>query len=220
MKPMRFCSTTILLTAVLMLSGCDFWPKDLDPLAESITRGGAGKTTALLLGGDVVVIIIESSPLFEQSPSDQVAAASEIAEQAIAFSPVIPESIVITFYEGAIRDDAYSMREFIFLLQDNRPVLQPSMDLDASGPLTREEFETQYIDRLGDALTANERECVLRASEQRAVSAGDPETVDPADVAFLTPETWNNLDAFGKRLILAQAIVTEALFDCAQTPDA
>ncbi len=220
MTARRLYSATIALTAAVLLSACDFWPKDLDPLAGSITRSGAGETTALLLGGDVVVIIVESSPLFESSQSDLEIAATAIADQAIEFSPVLPESIVVTFYKDQILDDANSAREFIFLLEDNRPVLQPSMDFDAAGPLMREEFETQYIDRLGDALTPSQRECVLRASEKRAVTAGDPETVDPASVAFLSPETWNDLDAFGRRLILGQAIVTEALFDCAQTPDA
>ena len=50
----------------------------------------------------------------------------------------------------------------------------------------------------------------------RARDAGDPETLDPANVEFLTAETWDALDAFGKRLILTQAIITEALFLCAQ----
>jgi hypothetical protein len=38
-----------------------------------------------------------------------------------------------------------------------------------------------------------------------------------ASVEFLTAETRENLGAFGKRLILARAITTKALFVCAGT---
>ena len=50
-----------------------------------------------------------------------------------------------------------------------------------------------------------------------ARAAGDPETLDRANVASLETIpvlTWNALDAFGRRLFLAQVVTTEALFAC------
>jgi hypothetical protein len=48
--------------------------------------------------------------------------------------------------------------------------------------------------------------------EKRAHVAGDPETPDPESVDLLSAETWNDLDVFGKRIILTQAVTTKALF--------
>lgn len=77
------------------------------------------------------------------------------------------------------------MREFIFLVMEKRPVLQPYLDLDATGPLTADEIEVA-IDRLdeahdqfGEPLTGEYRKCVLAEAEKRAHDAGDPETLDP-----------------------------------------
>jgi hypothetical protein len=53
--------------------------------------------------------------------------------------------------------------------------------------------------------------------EKRAHVAGDPETPDPESVDLLSAETWNDLDVFGKRIILTQAVTTKALFVCAGT---
>lgn len=72
-------------------------------------------------------------------------------------------------------------------------------------------------------MTEEQRVCVLGEIEKRAHVAGDPETLDPASVEFLSAvstDTWNALDAFGKRIILAQAITTKALFFCVSTQKA
>ena len=115
------------------------------------------------------------------------------------------------------------MREFIFLVVENRPVLQPYLDLDATGPLTAGEIEAAIdrldvsYDQLGKSLTGEYRKCVLAEAEKRAHNAGDPETLDPGSVEFLTADSWYALDAFSKRIILAQAIMSKALFICAGT---
>lgn len=214
---MRFFSIPIALCAAVLLSACDFWPKDLEPLAESITERGVGDTTAWLLGGAVLVITVQNSPLFDQPQADFEASATEIAGQVIAFSPEPLESIVVTFHQREISDDPEKTNEYIFLVLENRPVLQPFPDLDATGPLTPDEFQTQFIERLGDALTREEKECILREAVRLADDAGDPATLDPAAISFLpVGDTWNILDPFGKRLILGQAITTQAMFTCAR----
>ena len=115
------------------------------------------------------------------------------------------------------------MREFIFLVMEKRPVLQPYLDLDATGPLTADEIEVaidrldEAYDQLGESLTGEYRKCVLAEAEKRAHDAGDPETLDPGSVEFLPAEPWNKLDAFSRRIFLTQAITSKALFICAGT---
>jgi len=110
------------------------------------------------------------------------------------------------------------MREFIFLVMEKRPVLQPYLDLDATGPLTADEIEVaidrldEAYDQLGESLTGEYRKCVLAEAEKRAHDAGDPGSVE-----FLPAEPWNKLDAFSKRIFLTQAITSKALFICAGT---
>lgn len=212
---MRLLSITLLFLVAVLVSGCDFWPRDLKPLAESISQQVSGETTAWLIGGDVVVITVAGSALYQAAPSELEAQATEIADQAIRFIEAPLESIAITFYDGVVSDDREKRREFIFLVMENRPALQPYLDLDATGPLTLDEIQAA-LDRLGETLAGDQRKCVLEEAKKRAQDAGDPATLNPEDVEFLTAETWNVLDAFGKRLTLTAAITTKALFDCAQ----
>ncbi|MBT8058242.1 MAG: hypothetical protein KJO33_01530 [Gammaproteobacteria bacterium] len=217
---MRLRFITSLFLAAILLSACDFWPKDLEPLAESIGRQVSGETTAWLVSGDSIVINVANSPSYRMPQSELEAQATGIAEQAIGYSEAPLEAVVITYYEGEVSDDLEKMREFIFLVMENRPVLQPNLDLDATGPLTVDEIQAamdrldESYDSLGKSLAGEHRECVVEEVEKRARDAGDPDTLDPASVEFLTPETWNALDSFGKRLILTQAITTKALFAC------
>lgn len=210
---MRFLSVKLVLLLALLVSACDFWPRQLEPLAETISRQVSGETTAWLLGGDVLVINVEGSPAYRANQPELEALAAGIAEQAVASAAAPLESIVITFYEGAVSEDPESMREFIFLVLENRPVLQPYLDVDATGPLTHDEIQA-VIDRLGESVTGEQRDCVLGEMAERARVAGDPETLDPANVEFVSAEFWEYLDAFGKRLMLAQAIATNAMFAC------
>lgn len=83
----------------------------------------------------------------------------------------------------------------------------------ATGPLTVAEVRANFIDRL-EFEDDEELACVLREVEKRAAAAGDPETLDPSTVEMLPEKHWNLLDADDKRLILSQAIVTKASFEC------
>jgi hypothetical protein len=213
---MRFFPLKLLILVAVWVSACDFWPRELDSLAESISEQLSGKATAWLVGGDILVITVAGSPVFRAERSELEAQAIGIAKQAIASVSAPLESIAVTFYAGEISSDQENAREFIFLVFEDRPVLQPYLDVDVTGPLTRDEIEAA-IERLGDILAGDQRECVREQVEERARNAGDPELLDPSNVEFLTAETWNELDAFGKRLIFMQAIMTIALFDCARS---
>ena len=211
---MRLLSFKFMLLVAILVSACDFWPKDLQSLAESISQQVSGETTAWLVGGDSIVINVASSPLYLVDQPELEIRATDIAEQAIGFSEVPLEAIAITFYEGEVTEDQEKMREFIFLVKENRPILQPYLDFDATGPLTPDEVQAA-IDRLGETVTGVQKECIHKEMEARARVAGDPETLDPATFEYLSAESWYVLDPFGKRLILAGALTTEALFFCA-----
>ena len=213
---MRILSIRLLCLLAILVSGCDFWPKDLQPLADSITRQVSGETSAWLLSGDIVVINVAGSPHYRETQAELEALTTDLADQVIAFSAAQLESIVITFHEEEVSEDPKEMREFIFLVMENRPVLQLGLDVDASGPLTLDEVQTRFIDPMDEALSAEQKACVLGEVESRVQMAGDPETLDPANVELLPTGTWNQLDSFAQRLILAQAITTKALFVCAE----
>lgn len=199
----------------ILVGACDFLPKELGPLADSISQQVSGETTVWLMGGDIIVIDVGGSPLYQGTQSELEAQATQIAGQAIGFTEVRLESIAITFYEDEVTDDPEKKREFFFLVVENRPVLQPDFDVDAAGPLTPGEIQAA-MDRLGNKFSENQRGCIREELERLAHDAGDPELLDPATVKFLTAESWNELDAFGKRLFLLVALETEALFACAQ----
>ena len=223
---LRLISIVLALLAAILISACDLWPKELEPLAASISQQVSGETTAWLVGGEILVIDVADSPVYRAPQSELEELATGIAEQAIGYTSAPLESITITFHEGEVTSDPKKMRDFIFLVMDKRPVLQPTLDLDATGPLTVDEIRAAF-DRLdatpdqpGKILTGNYRECMLAEVEQRARDAGDPETLDPSEIEFLTAETWYPLDAFGKRIILMQAIMSKALFVCIGPPEA
>lgn len=223
MQRTRFPAITLVVLAAMLIAGCKFWPRDLEPLADSISRQLSGETTAWLAAGDVVLIDVAGSPSYWAPQEELEALATGIAEQAIGFIGVELESIAIAFHEGVVSDDPDHTREFIFLVMEGRPVLQSGFDAEATGPLTADEIRLaadrieESYDGLGKPLAEEHRECIQAEMEQRAREAGDPETLDPANVEFLDPETWAPLDAFGKRLILTQAISSQALFVCAST---
>ena len=215
---MRFIAVTLGCLLTMLIGGCDLWPKDLKSLADSIARQVSGETSAWLLSGDIVVIDVAGSPFYREPQPELEATAIDLANQVIVSSTKPLESIIITFHEEEVSEDAERMREFIFLVIENRPVLQPDQDLDASGPLTLDEVQLRFIDPMDDTLTSEQKTCVLGEVARRARMAGDPETLDPANVEFLSAGSWSQLDSFGKRLILAQAITTKAFFVCAEQP--
>ena len=85
---------------------------------------------------------------------------------------------------------------------------------EATGPLTVAEVEANFLALMDEPLSGERKQCVLQEVEERARAAGDPEVLDPATVEFLPADRWDRLDPFGKRLILMQAIVTNAFFVC------
>ena len=87
---------------------------------------------------------------------------------------------------------------------------------EADTPSARDAWVAHACGHIGDTLPEDQRDCALEEAQQRAQDAGDPETPDSAGVDFLTAETWNQMDAFGKRLILAGATTGKALSVCAQ----
>lgn len=191
-------------------------------MAESIEQRVSGDTTAWLLGGDVAVIDVAGSPSYRLPKADLEALATAIAQQAIEYAQAPLESIVITFHEGQVSDQPDALREFVFLVSNDRPVLQPNLPRDATGPLTDREIEAavvlveQSYANSRQPLTPSRRECVLAELKRRARDAGDTETLDAATIEFLTPATWSLLDASARRIFLAQAIASEALFACAR----
>ena len=151
------------MVAVALLSACDLWPKELDALADSVSRKVSGETTAMLLGGDVVVLEIAGSPLYSESAPVLEAAAMDIAAQAVDAVEAPLEGIVIGFHEGEISEDADKTREFVFAVIEGRPILQPDFDFDATGPLTAEEIDAA-IDRLGEPVTEAQKQCARTGS--------------------------------------------------------
>ncbi|MEJ2384762.1 MAG: hypothetical protein P8Y54_10240 [Xanthomonadales bacterium] len=215
MRALRRLSVPLMVLVASLVSACDFWPRDLESLAESISREVPGEVTAWLIAGDGIVIDVANSPLDLSAQSELETRATVIAERAIADIDAPLEFITVTFHAGDLSDDPAKMREFIFLVMEHRPVLQPNLDVDATGPLTPDEVQAA-IERLGDSVNAERRACALAEATKRAQLAGDPETLDPANVDMMPAGAWNTLDAFGKRIFLAQALVTEALFVCAR----
>ena len=88
------------------------------------------------------------------------------------------------------------------------------VDPEARGPLTLNELNVSFDNEVGRQLSDSEKECVLREVAERAFSAGDPEALDPATVEFIPVDQWDGLDAHGKRIILAQVILTKSFFEC------
>lgn len=213
---MRVLSVILWFLTAFLVSSCDLWPQGLGPLAESISQQVSGETEAWLVGGDVVVIEMASSPHYRTDPVELETLATEIAEQTVAFVSAPLESIAITFHEGTVSEDPQKMRQFIFVMTNGRLILHPMLDFNAKGPLSLLEVKTQFVDRMDESLTTEQRECVLEEVEKLAHISGDPETLDPASVELLSTDTWHLLDSFGKRLILAQAIATNAFLVCLQ----
>ena len=203
----------LFVLTIILISACNYWPEDLEPLANSISQEVSGEATAWRVGGDIVVIEVANSPLYRGKVAELEAVATGIAEQAVAFVAAPLESVSVTFHEGGISENSEKIRSFIFLIKDNQPVLQPLLDFDATGPLTLAEIEALFSD-IVEPMSPGREECVLKELEQRARAAGDPESLDPATVEFLPIETWHQLDPFGRRLILAQVISTKAFMVC------
>lgn len=85
---------------------------------------------------------------------------------------------------------------------------------DRTGPLTMEEVNANFLSRMELDVSDEEWQCMLREVEARIQAAGDPETLDPTTIEMLPTDNWDDLDAFGRRLVLMQVITTQAFFAC------
>ena len=85
---------------------------------------------------------------------------------------------------------------------------------NANGKLTFAELD-YFLAEMKEATKISEKvdSCIKTETERRADIAGDPETIDPKSLP-LPEENWVPLDKSGKRLILAQLIVTQSSVFC------
>lgn len=85
---------------------------------------------------------------------------------------------------------------------------------DATGPLTLEEVEANFLSSMDLGLSPDRRACVLRELGERAKAAGDPETLESGQIEMIPEERWQDIGVFGRRLVLTQVITTKALYAC------
>ncbi len=86
---------------------------------------------------------------------------------------------------------------------------------DADGPLTREEIQ-YFLFNMKGPLSEEQEECLLKEAEARAKKVGDPEVLDPTAVELLPMDEWSFLGKFGRRLVLTQVIMNQAVLRCIQ----
>ena len=97
---------------------------------------------------------------------------------------------------------------------DKAPLFR--IDGDRGGPLTLEELQIHTDGNL--SLTTDRRDCYVQKIGDLAAAAGDPETADVVALGYVTDsEGWRRLKRDGRRLILAQAIVSRAITFCPET---
>lgn len=90
------------------------------------------------------------------------------------------------------------------------------IDAEKRGPLTIEELQVDPDNSL--ALPAARRDCYIAKIGELAAAAGDPEKADAVALGYVTDgKNWRKLKRDGRRLILAQAIVSRAITFCPET---
>ena len=85
---------------------------------------------------------------------------------------------------------------------------------NADGKLTSTELD-YFLADMKEATDISQKvdSCIKTEAVRRAEIAGDPQTIDPKSLP-LPEENWVPLDKSGKRLILAQLIVTQSSVFC------
>lgn len=80
------------------------------------------------------------------------------------------------------------------------------------GPLTNDEIQTFAfeMESLGEKVT----DCLVKEAIVNASRVGDPEKLDPSSVALLPVDHWDELDKSGKRNILTQVVISQAIPLC------
>ena len=82
-----------------------------------------------------------------------------------------------------------------------------------NGPLTGNEI--QYLtSKMKESIGDEVAECLLKVATVRASKLGDPETLDPTTVELLPVDQWSMLDKSGKRSILTQVVINQAIPLC------
>ncbi|MEM9605569.1 MAG: hypothetical protein AAGA11_22110 [Pseudomonadota bacterium] len=84
-----------------------------------------------------------------------------------------------------------------------------------TGPLTEAELGF-FMAEMSDTLSSDDVACLAEEATVRAARVGEPQTLDPASVALLPVEQWSGLDNHGKRLILTQVLINQAIVHCIQ----
>ncbi|MEJ2523070.1 MAG: hypothetical protein P8080_09350 [Gammaproteobacteria bacterium] len=203
----------------LLLSACDYWPEKPGTLAGSLTEQLSADVTVWRVGGDVVLVDVANSSLYGSDAARLKIVATDIAERVVAAVERPVATVAVTFHESEVSEDVSRMREFAFLVKKGQPILQPRVSFDATGPLTLDEIQANFLS-LAEAPPAEERkDCILGEIEARARAAGDPETLDPKMIEFLPAKSWRLLDKAGRRIVLMQAITTKASLVCGSQGD-
>ena len=91
--------------------------------------------------------------------------------------------------------------------------IRPNSPFRIADGALKPEFEVGEVKAIVLPLISD-GDCIAEEVARLTREAGDPETLDPSTVEFLPVKSWSKLDAFGRRLALAQAITTKALFTC------
>ena len=90
-----------------------------------------------------------------------------------------------------------------------------TIDAQASGPLTLDELDVNIPEEMASQMSEGQQACFIAKIGDLAADAGDPETLDPADVAYLpTDGSWAGLTTHARRAILAQAVISRAITFC------
>ncbi|MEM7562288.1 MAG: hypothetical protein AAF353_04455 [Pseudomonadota bacterium] len=89
------------------------------------------------------------------------------------------------------------------------------MLFEHAGPLTSGEIQ-HFLSGMKESVPLDESTltCLHREAETRAKTRGDPDTLDPYNVDLMPAGQWEQLDRAGKRIILTQVIINQALFEC------
>lgn len=81
------------------------------------------------------------------------------------------------------------------------------------GPVSAAEIEVLTSD-MAALVGAEVAACVKKEALVRATQVGDPKTLDPKAVDLMPAEGWDRLDKPGKRLILTQVVINQAIAPC------
>jgi len=84
---------------------------------------------------------------------------------------------------------------------------------NTEGPLTQDEID-YFLSKLQQPQSEAYQACMSLEAKLRAEKIGDPETLDPSTVDLLPTDHWNDLDKPGRRILLTQVIMNQAIIEC------